>query len=441
MARRVKRIAESGDKAPVPFTSGDGTVNIAEGYPQRYQKVPAEGGLNPDRSNWNDILNLLSTPISDGQQHTYPVFFTSAENNNEPMNYSKGAIVKYSPNKDEDGEYIDPKLYKSIIDDNNDTPVTTDGFNSWSECSYDGSWVSGGIYVVGSTVIGSNGNNYQALQASNGGSSQDPTSTTGYWQNITPVTTGLANRVVMLDNNKVIHAKNTPITVPYVAWQPDKDDYQFGDIVTKVILDPSFYTGRANCSYVCISSDDIKGVDPEQEFQNKILGNQDLSFDIRNSAKWRPINRLVIDFYDSVGTTGTPRVYRTKLFRADGTIKHVFNSPFLQVAYSGDDPSEVIYSRLYMHMAIDGGTTVLGLNPKTTAPEMSYAFQRTVVGDFYQGFVPISYSIWVEPPKTAGKPETNGSYFYVALQGQKAGIGGSVNLDGYLYADYMPNII
>ncbi len=98
MAKYIKiPFAQLGDKATIPDSPIGLEVNYTTGYTAAYEADPDTDptARYVERDGQNQIFFVLSSNIKEWQEHLYPSFITSAENDGVPFAYEKGMIARY----------------------------------------------------------------------------------------------------------------------------------------------------------------------------------------------------------------------------------------------------------------------------------------------------------------------------------------------------------
>lgn len=98
MAKYIKiPFAKLGDKATIPDEAVGLEVNYATGYTSAYESDPDTDptARYVERDGQNQLFFVLSSNIKEWQEHIYPSFITSAENDGSPFPYDKGMVVRY----------------------------------------------------------------------------------------------------------------------------------------------------------------------------------------------------------------------------------------------------------------------------------------------------------------------------------------------------------
>lgn len=98
MAQYIKiPFAQLGDKATIPDIPIGLEVNYTTGYTAAYEADPDTDptARYVERDGQNQLFFVLSSNIKEWQEHIYPSFITTAENDGAPFPYEKGMIVRY----------------------------------------------------------------------------------------------------------------------------------------------------------------------------------------------------------------------------------------------------------------------------------------------------------------------------------------------------------
>lgn len=127
--------AVSGNVAPVPNTTSDGTVNYQNGYGPDYSLVLGSdpSALVIERTKFNQLMNDVTTALQQYQQFAVPDFITSTANGGTAFSYSIGARVRYDPG-------TGPLVYESIINANTNLPSVTASWRQINNASSSVIW-------------------------------------------------------------------------------------------------------------------------------------------------------------------------------------------------------------------------------------------------------------------------------------------------------------
>lgn len=141
---------------PVPMpTQVDGSISYQAGYSSLYSLNPsAPGALNVARTDWNGVMNDVTTFAQQMQQNGVPNFISTSDNGGSPYPYAKYAQVLYT----------DGRVYTSLINSNTNLPtdssawVWIENFNSYlaiDNPTIDGSVTQNqAVYWNGTAYIG-----------------------------------------------------------------------------------------------------------------------------------------------------------------------------------------------------------------------------------------------------------------------------------------------
>ena len=130
MAKRfITPFAQLGDRDSIPNEPSGNEVNYQTGYTAPYESNPE---TDPDakfveRDKTNQLFNDITANIQEWQNRVYPEFVSPSDNGGASVSYDKNALV-----------YFSDVLYKSLKDNNTDTPNQS----GWVEYSDSASLIS-----------------------------------------------------------------------------------------------------------------------------------------------------------------------------------------------------------------------------------------------------------------------------------------------------------